>query len=544
MHSIDTLRDGLWAWVVGPAFALGALVLTFLLRAPQAVRLREGFRACFADDATAGGVMPPATAVVFSLTATWGSAAAVSAATAVALGGAGALAWLWLFGALLLPVRYAETLLARSAPPGQAGRAARGTLGARLSADPSPILRALGQGVTVLLPIAALAWVGGAHGGALMDASAQLSPGNEGLLTIGVAVLAGVLAWLASGRAGTGGVTLVGWFSVVAVLALLGVSTAAILHEPSRALGGIPRAFEDAFAGAEGAGAFSGALAGEIAGLAVAHVLPPMLSTLGLDGALQDAARARTSRLQASASMMGPLMHVVLATVLGLSFIATGAFHRRVPGSRTLAEVTFWRSAFETVSQRQESDRAFTGTVRVLDGEARARPLEVATERGTITSPRYVEDGRPADFAVRIDEGHIVVMLEPDNDHTLRQMPASELEHVRVEGRMLPRGASVVTSAMERGGGDLATRLALVALLALGACGAAAWGVGASRHVEGPLGFTILFFPALGLLLAASGTAPWLGSVGSLVSGALATISLAGIVGKARELARLVGPSA
>lgn len=553
MEQLLSLHDALWTWVVPSVLALVGLALTIALRAPQLTRLPEGFRAALAHDPRAAGTMPPGTAVLLSAAATYGSAAAVSAATAVALGGAGAIAWLWLFGLLIAPLRYAEALLARTAPPGSArqdaaaAERARGSLAARLAHDASPAVRALGTALVVLVPFAAFTYVGGAHGGAAMDAAEQLLPGSAQPVAIAVAILAALIALpgiALPGRERLAGASVaVGWLALAAVMTLLGVALVAAMHEPGRALGAIPRAIEDALSGAENVGAFSGALAGEIAAVALLHLLPPLVATTGADGALEAAARAPTARGQAAASLFGPLIHVVLATLIALAFVSTGAFHRRVEGERGLGEVTFWTSGFETVSQRREADRTFTGVLRIIDGQARARPLELATERGMIVEPRFVStDGSPGDFALQVRDGRIRSLLLPDDDGTLSEAPIARVAQLRVEGRMLPRGGHLVVAATARAGGEAASRIALTALLLLAAIGAAGWGVATSRSVPRALAVPAAFLPALGLLLASTGAAPWLAPLGGVSAGLLAIVAAIGIAAKAREAMALGAP--
>jgi AGCS family alanine or glycine:cation symporter len=544
MQPLLDVRDLIWTWIAGPTLVIVGLLLTVVLRAPQITRLAEGFRGTFAHDPTAPGTLPPPTVALLATAATWGSAAAVSAATAVSLGGPGALAWLWLAGLLIAPLRYAETLLARTAPLGKGGTQVRGSLATRLVQGGSPIPRALGVALLGLVPLAAFAWVGGAHGLAVTDAASQLLPGSEAPLGIAVAIASAILIALSIGpslgwRISTAVPAGLGWLALAALLALFGVILAAILHDVGRALGGIGRAVEDALSGAESAGAFAGALAGEVAAAALIHMIPPLVATTGADGALHDAARAPTARAEAAASMIPPLLHVVLATLLGLSFLATGAFHRRVESSRPLSEVTLWRTAFETPSQRDEIDRRWSGTLRVRDGAPLARPLELATERGMITHPRFVQDGSAAaDFAVQVRDGRITTLLLPGEHGTLEQAPLSTLSRFEVQGRMLPRGGRLLASSMERAGGDAAARIALTALLLLASIGAAGWGVATSRTIRGPLSVPAAFLPAVGILLAATGVAPWLGPVGAISAGVLSTIAALGIAWSARELSR------
>lgn len=537
MEPLLSLSDAMWMWAVPSVLLVATIVLTGILRVPQVSLLRDGFRGALAHDLRAEGTMPPGTAVLLGAAMTHGSAAAVSAATAVSLGGAGALAWLWLFSVAIAPLRYAETWLARTSPPGRAGITRGGSLADRLRHDSSPIVRALGIALMVLVPLAGFAHIGGTHGQAAMDAAERLLPGSAQSIGIVVSVVAALLVFPALAKPAPGASTMLGWLILASVLALFGVALVSVFFDPSRGLRAVFVAFEDAFSGAPSVGSFSGALAAEIAGVAMLHLLPPLVSATGVDGALHASARAPLARGQAAAAMFGPLIHGVLVTALGLSFIATGAFHRRVEDVRRLDEVTFWESGFETVSQRREADRAFTGTLRIVDGEALARPLELGTERGMITAPRFLHvDGSPGDFAVRVEQGRVMVYLVPSEDGTLSQVSLARLSEIRVEGRMLPRGGTLLAASMTRAGGEAASRIALTALLFLAAMGAAGWGVAISRTLPKAVGQLAAFAPALGLLLATTGTAAWLSPVGRLLAGTLAIVAMLGLLMKAREL--------
>src|SRR6185436_1627297 len=95
--SLESLQSKLWLYVAGPLIALTALVLIVTMRLPQVRMLRAAFRGVRALDERAGGSLPPLAATLLASTASYGAAAAVGAATAVALGGPGAIAWVWLF---------------------------------------------------------------------------------------------------------------------------------------------------------------------------------------------------------------------------------------------------------------------------------------------------------------------------------------------------------------------------------------------------------------------------------------------------------------
>jgi AGCS family alanine or glycine:cation symporter len=524
-----------WLWIAVPALALAAAVTALLLRLPTFTRLGDAFRAVRAPAPGTTG-QAPLGAVLLAAAASVGAGAAVSGATAVALGGAGSLAWLWVFGFFLAPLRVADTLLARTSPPGAAKGEPPGSLAARLAADPSPGVRALGSALLVALAAAAFAGVAGVHGRALSDASEQLLPGSALAIGLGVAAFAAVLAVLGAGK------DWLGWIAGAGLVALLLLAFVACLYDPARAVGAVVWAFEDAFNGATAMGAFSGALASEVALAALLHVLPPMALSLGGDGALLATARGSTKGL-AAASLLATLTHVVVATAVGLSLVATGAFTRRVDDTRPLSEVRFYDAPFETTSQRLEPERAWTGYVRVLEGRPQAAPLQPATERGMIDQSRFVEGEREGDFALRVRDGAAVLLLAPDDHGALQQQPPARLAGIRVTGNMLPRGGRLLSASMSRVGGDVAAHLMLAILLVLAAVGAAALGVSLSRSLAPQIGAqparAASVVPALGLALAASGAVPGIEILGLGATGLVALVTALAILAKSVEASRL-----
>lgn len=540
MSSLSTISAWAATWALFPLLALAALALTFVLRMPQVARVGEAVRGLFAPpDATAPGTLSPRSALALSVVASVGAGAVVSTATAISLGGAGALAWVWLFGLLLAPLRLAETLLARSAPPGKAGKAgARGSLSARLAADASPRVRELGAALGVLVPVAGFVFVGGSHGAALGEVAEELLPGSAlgiGLAAAGVAL---VLSLVPRARQG------LGWVAAAALAALAVSVLVAIASEPGRALGALPRAVDDAFSGASDVASFTGALAAEVFGAAVTLVLPSIAATCGLDAALHAEAKAPSAKTQAALAMLAVLVHVVVVTLVGMAIVGTGSYARRTDTSRSLDEIVWVDAAFDTTSQRLEADRRWTGYVRVIDGALQGDGRELATERGMIVAPAFTErDGSPGDFAVRVSHGRVTHLLRIDAEGALADVPLAGLHDVRVSGRMLPRGGALLVAALERGGGELGARLGLAALLLLCAAAAAAWGFGIRVLLPKDLSESAARIgagmPALGLVLGASGLAPWLGSLGSLVVTVTALAAMIGILGKARELGKL-----
>lgn len=542
MEALVSLRDALWPWVGLPLLVVAAAVVSLVLRLPQLARLREGYRALTAHDPKAEGSVHPATAIALCTAATVGAGAVVSAATAFGLGGPGAIAWLWLFGFLVAPLRVAEALLARTAPPGKAGKKAResGSLAARLEADDDTAPRMLGQVLFFLAPVAAVVVVGGLHGTAVVEAAEQLLPGSAEPIGFGVAAAAAAFAFFGRDK------PWLGWAVLAALVVLVGTSLLGMLFDPSHAFGMLAAAFEDAFEGTPQIRSFSGALAGEIAGASIGSMLPVVTGTGGVDGSLAALAQPRSVKAQAAAAMLPVLAHVMIATFVAMAIGATNAFARPTEGGRSLASLRFYDSPFETVSQRMEPERIWHGFIRVIDGTAQATPLELGTERGMIEEPRFEEaDGTPGDFAIRIEDGRVDVMLRPDRDGALMPVPEEEIGRVVVRGRMLPVGGALVAAAMTRSGSELSARAALAALMLLAALGAAAVGLGLARMFRARVtengAKAMSALPAIGLVLGATSFGPSLAVLGAIVAALTTSVVCVALLLKARELAKLDG---
>jgi hypothetical protein len=435
-------------------------------------------------------------------------------------------------------LRVGEALLARTAPPGQAG-AYTGSLAGRLLAERTGPTRVLGGVLLVLVPVVGLAYYGGAHGEAVADAAGRLLPGSAVPLVLAVAGFGAVLSLVPLRKAGA----VLGWMGLVALVTFFGAALVAFFAEPSRAFGGFGRALLDAFEGAPSSGAFSGATVGEIAFAAMLHLLPPLASTGGVEGALHAEAQASTTKQHAASALLGPLLYVLLTTVLGISFVSTGAFSRPIDGERAITDLRSYSVAFDTVSQREESDRLYTGILRIREGSTGAVQNELATERGMVQAPRFYDRGRPADVMIRYRAGEAYELQKPSTIGALEMRPLSELDQLVVRGRMLPRGGSLLAEAMSRGGGSLLARMALAALLVLAALGAAAWGIAIARIVQAklPLRFArwTSLIPAAGLALAAFDVAPWLPTLGAALAGLLTVASSLALLFRSKEIGQL-----
>lgn len=101
----------LWGWPMIVMLLGTHLFLTIRLRVPQR-KILTAIRLSVTRDHGAKGDVSQFGALATSLAATIGTGNIIGVATAVALGGPGAVLWCWLTGVLGISTKYAEGLLA------------------------------------------------------------------------------------------------------------------------------------------------------------------------------------------------------------------------------------------------------------------------------------------------------------------------------------------------------------------------------------------------------------------------------------------------
>jgi AGCS family alanine or glycine:cation symporter len=116
MHTIESIVATLSAWVWGPpmlTLLLGTgLYLTILLKGMQFRALPLAFKLIFHKDHHHEGDISHFAALMTALAATVGIGNIVGVATAITLGGPGAVFWMWMTGLVGMATKYAEAVLA------------------------------------------------------------------------------------------------------------------------------------------------------------------------------------------------------------------------------------------------------------------------------------------------------------------------------------------------------------------------------------------------------------------------------------------------
>ncbi|MBU3737200.1 MAG: sodium:alanine symporter family protein, partial [Methylobacterium sp.] len=116
MQMFEALIATLSGWVWGPPMLIllvgTGIYLTLLLRGMQFRALPHAFRLIFHKDHAHAGDISHFAALMTALAATVGIGNIVGVATAITLGGPGAVFWMWMTGLVGMATKYSEGLLA------------------------------------------------------------------------------------------------------------------------------------------------------------------------------------------------------------------------------------------------------------------------------------------------------------------------------------------------------------------------------------------------------------------------------------------------
>ena len=108
---ITTLNDFMWGWPMIILLLGTHIYLTFRLKVPQR-KLWTAIKLSVGKDKNSSGDVSQFGALATSLAATIGTGNIIGVATAISLGGPGAVLWCWLTGVFGIATKYAEGLLA------------------------------------------------------------------------------------------------------------------------------------------------------------------------------------------------------------------------------------------------------------------------------------------------------------------------------------------------------------------------------------------------------------------------------------------------
>ncbi|HVS32098.1 MAG TPA: sodium:alanine symporter family protein [Thermoanaerobaculia bacterium] len=325
---IDAAAGFVWGpWVLIPLLLLTGLYLTIVLRGLQFRELGRSLWLALVvrHEEGAEGDISHFQALMTALAATVGTGNIVGVATAIALGGPGALFWMWMTGLVGMATKYSEALLSvkyRIVDP--SGDQAGGPMyylrdGIRWK----PLGAVLAFFFALFASVAAFGIGNMVQSNSVADAlntSFAIPKWNTGLA---IAILAGMVI--------LGGIRSIGKFTAVFVPVMIVAYMIAASVIIALNLEGVPEAFRlifsNAFSPTSAVGGFAGAsvMAGMRYG--VARGIFSNESGLGSAGIAAAAAKTREPARQAFVSMTQTFIDtIVVCTFTGVAIISTGVW--------------------------------------------------------------------------------------------------------------------------------------------------------------------------------------------------------------------------
>jgi alanine or glycine:cation symporter, AGCS family len=331
---LDTASGFIWGpYCLIPLLLLTGLYLTILLRGLQFRQLGPSlYQALIVrKEHGAEGDISHFAALMTAMAATVGTGNIVGVATAIGLGGPGALFWMWVTGLVGMATKYSEALLSvKYRHTNERGEQAGGPMyylseGIRWK----PLGRTLGWLFALFTAFAAFGIGNMVQSNSVADAIGGAF-GVPGWIT-------GVVIAVALAAVTLGGIRSIGGFTSVFVPFMILVYMAACGVVLAFNFTAIPAAFAlvftDAFTGSSAAGGFLGATIAQAMRYGVARGIFSNESGLGSAGIAAAAAKTQEPVRQAMVSMTQTFIDtLVVCTFTGIAIIASGAWNSGVQG--------------------------------------------------------------------------------------------------------------------------------------------------------------------------------------------------------------------
>ncbi|MCB1915731.1 MAG: sodium:alanine symporter family protein [Rhodocyclaceae bacterium] len=341
METLTTIVTAINNFVWGPpmlVLILGTgLYLQFRLRLMPITHIGMGFRLVWRGrrpDADASGDISPYAALMTALAATVGTGNIAGVATAIAIGGPGALFWMWVTALVGMATKYGEVVLA-------VHYRERGGEGGHVGGPMYAIKNGLGRHWRWLG--AAFAIFGGLAGFGIGNMVQSNSIAGALEASFGIdAWLTGAVLTVLTGFVLLGGVKRIGAVAeklvpfmcvayVLAALAVLAVYASEIPHA-------FALVFQYAFSPAAATGGFAGAAVLMALRFGVARGIFSNEAGLGTAGIAQAAGRSKNPVESGLIGMMGTFIDtLIVCTMTGLVLIVTGAWSSGVQGAALTA---------------------------------------------------------------------------------------------------------------------------------------------------------------------------------------------------------------
>ncbi|MDR1118630.1 MAG: amino acid carrier protein, partial [Bifidobacteriaceae bacterium] len=330
---IGKIDDFVWsAWLLIPLLALTGLVLTIRLKGVQFTKLWPSLKLGLLKrkDAGAAGDISQYQALTTALAATVGVGNIVGVATAIGIGGPGALFWMWVTGLLGMASKYSEAFLGSKYREKDArGDVVGGPQVYLQKAIKGPLGKTLALVFAVFGALAAFGIGNGTQVKAMVEnlngafEIPPLATGVTVMILVGLTLLGGIKS---IGRVTAGFVPFMIVVYIIAGTVILCLNASAIPEA-------FALVFTDAFTGAGGVGDAVGDFGGATVGVAIQYGMARGIfsNESGMGSAAIVAAAAQTSHpvRQGLVSMTQTFIDtIIVVSFTGLVILSTGAWRQ------------------------------------------------------------------------------------------------------------------------------------------------------------------------------------------------------------------------
>ncbi len=332
---LNSASSFVWGpYLLPPLLLLTGLYLTIRLRGIQFTKLWHSLYVglIVRREPGAEGDISHFQALMTALAATVGTGNIVGVATAIALGGPGALFWMWMTGLVGMATKFAEAMLSvKFRTTDERGEQAGGPMYYLANAiEWKPRGKTLGWLFALFAAVAAFGIGNMVQANSMADSlndSFGISPTVSGLV---IAVMAGAVI--------LGGIKSIGRFTgvfvpfmIVAYIVAAGVILILNVAQIPAALALI---FESAFSGTAATGGFAGVAVAQAIRFGVARGIFSNESGLGSAGIAAAAAQTKHPVRQALVSMTQTFIDtIVVCSMTGIALIVTGAWSSGLNGA-------------------------------------------------------------------------------------------------------------------------------------------------------------------------------------------------------------------
>ncbi|MFA9432596.1 alanine/glycine:cation symporter family protein [Egicoccus sp. AB-alg2] len=354
---LDQISGIVWGpLLLIPLLLLTGLYLTVVLRGVQFHKLTYSLWLALVKRKEAGGEgdVTHYQALATALAATVGVGNIAGVATAIGIGGPGALFWMWVTGLVGMATKYSEAFLGvKYRRRDAAGEQSGGPMFYLRDGLGGPLGKVLGVAFAVFAAVAAFGIGNGAQANTVADVMSD---------EFGVATwVTGLVLVVGAGIVLIGGIKSIGRFTaafvpLMAVIYLVG-ATIVLATNAAEIPGALGMIFSDAFTGTAATGGFAGAALLTVIRMGVARGIFSNESGLGTGGIAAAAAQTTNPVRQALVSMTQTFLDtLVVVTFTGLTLVVTGVWTGEEEGA-TMTSQAFsqglpgeWGSIIVTIS--------------------------------------------------------------------------------------------------------------------------------------------------------------------------------------------------